>query len=622
MMIRPILQPGIDKGGQIIKPTMPTPRVGSTIRKSTGGMIAPGSQELMRNVANTRRDLRQRAFDLEDDQRQYDRGAEEREFNRKKRKQFFKLAKREEADWEEKKINLKQERLLKAQEQYSNLLDAEARSADNTEFIKEVDIIRGELGRERATFDKNLTTGVISMIAEVIDNEVDDEAINQLQTIADGMFPNQNVDIEDLSQDQLGQLANKVALLAKGSDSMDAIGTFTGRVKTFFDSQIDRQKEINKQLLYYNQLREKLQSTRKSSEAVNGLKEALGRRIKTLGGNLDAFAARTGEQTEVEKLMEGMGLPSEGEEGDDIDALAGEDTGENEDIGELIDEDDKKVESARFGKEEERSLTGSALANIKEIGGNIAQAYENAGGTEELLNQTKQFIENNPGATSGAATALAMAAKPTGEAIVRGGKALLPKSVEGQLNTDQKALVSEADKVGKQQFLDQDGNVGPKKGGKGLTPVKKTLSVDQVNGVNKLLNDYKLEPFTEAEPKTTGSASKDLKAKIEHQIKLRDHLNGQIKKRRSVIAAKLKSMKKKYDSAKQTKIGSLLNKLMIVGAVAEGANIIYDLYDAFKGDDPELDAMIEEDKLMVSTSADLSANIDTQIDELEKGVSQ
>ena len=238
----PNLQPGIEKGQQMIKPAMAPPRAGSTIRKSTGGMRGVGSEELYRNQANSRADIRRRNYDLEDDARDWERGEEERQFQKKKRKQFFKLAKREEADWEDKKANLKQDRLLKAQEQYANLLNAEERSVDNSVYLEQVDEIRAELGRERASFEKNLTTGVISMIAEAINSE-DDQAIDQLQKLSDGMFGSEP-DIEDLTPEQLNQLANKVALLAKGTDTMAVMGTFTERVKGYFDTQIQNQEKM------------------------------------------------------------------------------------------------------------------------------------------------------------------------------------------------------------------------------------------------------------------------------------------------------------------------------------------------------------------------------------------
>ena len=168
------------------------------------------------------------------------------------------------------------------------------------------------------------------------------------------------------------------------------------------------------------------------------------------------------------------------------------------------------------------------------------------------------------------------------------------KNLQGVLNEAPDDLV---EKPVKQVWTDPETGLPAEKGTKGAVPSKvNRLQPEGIaNKVNQALGANGSKTFTEPPPAPEGNAKKDLRARAEWQLRLRDHVNTQVQESRKALGVRLnqsvQSMKAKGSRVKGKVpsgvldfIGNVMKGLVIV----EVAYLGKDLVDYLSMEDPKL----------------------------------
>jgi hypothetical protein len=276
-----------------------------------------------------------------------------------------------------------------------------------------------------------------------------------------------------------------------------------------------------------------------------------------------------------------------------------------------------------LGEVIDRSGVGDAASNAISSAADMAISPEGAAITGSLLSTDKgREIIGQAGQTL----------KDTGRGIANA--TITPtgpqyatdelKNLQGVLNEGSDDLV---EKPVKQTWTDPKTGLPATKGTKGAVPnkVNRLQPEGIANKVNQALGANGSKTFTEPPPAPGGNAKKDLRARAEWQLRLRDHVNTQVQESRKALGVRLKqsvqSMKAKGSRVKGKVpsgvldfIGNVMKGLVIV----EVAYLGQDLVDYLSMEDPKLLGDIKAHEPLEAAREQVQADLNATLAEAQE----
>lgn len=595
----------------------------------------------------------------EQEERKWRRAAPGRVQGAEKHTQWMKESEARLKESEARKAQINSESLLNTKKAYADFLSDVATNRVDSDYRDRLDEIIERLSIEEEALQNyavEKTIGVLNNLVKIyIDTGIDKETDEWLEKLFEQYGMQEVTDIKD-KPELVDVIAHNVMSQVQNNETLLMSIQPLGEVKSAIETAAQDQKELVQQQKQFELARSKATNKTYDPEAVEMLKKAYRTRIGHFGQ--DAFE-EVESKTKVDENGVPRGTPAEeiteDVDGNKVEEKVPDvsekdtkafldDLGDSNPMKETIKDTetiDESNSSATIAPAPEGASTfidmeGTDDDNMtaSDDGAKYNSMILNAGSSiGDGINSLGEVIDRSgigDAASNAVSSASDMAMSPEGAAITgsllatdkgreiigQAGQTLQDtgrgianatiaptgsqyatdelKNLQGALNEAPSDLV---EKPVKQVWIDPETGGPAGKGTKGAVPSKvNRLQPEGIsNKVNQALGANGSKTFTESPPAPEGNAKKDLRARAEWQLRLRDHVNTQVQESRQALGARLnqslKSMKAKGSRVKGKVPSGVLD---FIGNVMKGLTILevaylgQDLVEYLSMEDPKL----------------------------------